>query len=48
MKRINFELPEDLLLILEDYLGFKIYDSSDLERAIRVILTEIYVHRTRF
>ena len=38
MKRINYDLPEDLLLNLEDYVGFKIYDSQDLEHAIRIIL----------
>lgn len=38
MKKINFELPEDLLLNLEDFVGFRIYNSADLEHAIRIIL----------
>lgn len=38
MKRINFDLPEVLLLNLEDFLGFRIYDNADLERAISILL----------
>lgn len=38
MKRINFELPEDLVCKLEDFVGFRIYSSTDLELAIVVLL----------
>lgn len=38
MKRISFDLPEDLLLNLEDFVGLRIYNSADLELAISILL----------
>ena len=38
MKRICFELSEDLIKRIEDAMDFKVYDSEDLEYAIDIIL----------
>ena len=41
MKKINFELSENIVKLLEEAVGFKIYDNEDLEYAIEIIL-EVY------
>ena len=38
MKKINFELSEDVIKLVEEVVDFKIYDSEDLEDAIKIIL----------
>lgn len=38
MKRINFELPENLIKKLEDVIEFKIYSGTELEYAIVILL----------
>lgn len=45
MKKINFDLPEDLICNLEDFVGLKIYDSADLELAISILLQKWYIQR---
>lgn len=38
MKKINFELSEDVIKLVEEAVDFKIYDGKDLEDAIKIIL----------
>ena len=38
MKKINFELSEDVIKLVEEAVDFKIYDGEDLEDAIKIIL----------
>ena len=38
MKKINFELSEDVIKLVEESVDFKIYDNKDLEDAIKIIL----------
>ena len=38
MKKINFELSEDIIKLVEEAVDFKIYDNKDLEDAIKIIL----------
>ena len=37
MKKINFELSEDVIKLVEEAVDFKIYDNKDLEDAIKII-----------
>ena len=38
MKKINFELSETIIKLVEEAVDFKIYDGEDLEDAIKIIL----------
>ena len=38
MKKINFELSEDVIKLVEGAVGLIIYDGKDLEDAIKIIL----------
>lgn len=38
MKKINFELSENVIKLVEEAVDFRIYDSGDLEDAIKIIL----------
>ena len=38
MKKINFELSEEIVKWIEKAVDFRIYDSGDLEDAIKIIL----------
>lgn len=38
MKKINFELSEDVIKLVGEAVGFIIYDGKDLEDAIKIIL----------
>ena len=38
MKKINFELSENIIKLVEEAVDFKIYDGKDLEDAIKIIL----------
>ena len=38
MKKINFELSENIIKLVEEAVDFKIYDGEDLEDAIKIIL----------
>ena len=38
MKKINFELSENIIKLVEEAVDFRIYDSEDLEAAIKIIL----------
>ena len=38
MKKINFELSENIIKLVEEAVDFRIYDGKDLEDAIKIIL----------
>ena len=38
MKKINFELSEDVIKLVEEAVDFRVYDGEDLEDAIKIIL----------
>lgn len=38
MKKINFELSENIIKLVEEAVDFRIYNNEDLEDAIKIIL----------